>query len=134
MSVEAASVLRQLFDVSGGRQWLRQDGWLKGDPCAAPGWASSSHYDCFSGDLTSTRQPLCCELTPGSNRPKVRPDARVANTSDALRICCFLLPSCFLDSARCENSDHDRMPRGQPAVEAAIMTFLMPNRHGGSKR
>ena len=62
-----ASVLRHLYEVTGGSNWYRKDGWLSGDPCTGAGWASSSEYDCFSGALTSSEQPVCCELTESSD-------------------------------------------------------------------
>ena len=58
-----ASVLRHLYEVTGGANWIRKDGWLTGEPCQGAGWASSSEYDCFSGELASSEQPVCCEIT-----------------------------------------------------------------------
>jgi len=68
--VRAASVLRVLYESTGGTEWTRNAGWLEGDPCRG-NWASSSEYDCFSGELVRTPQPVCCELMPDDNKPTV---------------------------------------------------------------
>ena len=56
------NVLALLYRQTGGPNWKHNRGWLTGDPCVAPGWISSSYYDCYSGELKDELQPVCCEL------------------------------------------------------------------------
>ena len=65
--VNRASVLRNLYEVTGGANWSRSDNWLQGDPCSytAP-WASSSRYDCVTQAFVAERQPVCCQQLDGA--------------------------------------------------------------------
>ena len=44
----ASYVLKHLYEVTDGANWLNNENWLTGEPCTG-GWATSSFYDCFSG-------------------------------------------------------------------------------------
>lgn len=58
-----AEVLSYLYRTTGGPEWRDSTNWLVGDPCTpGAGWMSSSYYDCLTGELTDSPQPVCCEI------------------------------------------------------------------------
>ena len=57
----ATEVLSLLYRETNGKNWKMNDGWLVGDACDGT-WMTRSKYDCYSGELTNTYQPICCEL------------------------------------------------------------------------
>ena len=66
-------VLRHLYEVTDGANWKNNQNWLDGEPCQND-WMSSSHYECFSGELTSEQQPICCQASSESLATVVKLD------------------------------------------------------------
>eukprot|EP00966_Prymnesium_polylepis_P300826 6951394-Prymnesium_polylepis.1 len=54
-------VLSLFYRTTNGAQWHNNEGWLTGDPCDGT-WMTKSKYDCYSGELTGSYQPICCDL------------------------------------------------------------------------
>ena len=59
---ETYYVLKHLYEVTDGANWKHNENWLTGEPCSND-WATSSRYECFSGELVSATQPICCQAT-----------------------------------------------------------------------
>jgi hypothetical protein len=66
-------VLRHLYEVTDGANWKNNENWLDGEPCQND-WMSSSHYECFSGELTTEQQPVCCQASATSLATVVKLD------------------------------------------------------------
>lgn len=67
----AFDVLSLLYRSTNGDHWHNNQGWLTGDPCDGT-WMTSSKHDCYSGELTDTYQPICCELVSlADTKPRV---------------------------------------------------------------
>ena len=66
-------VLRHLYEVTDGANWKNNENWLDGEPCQN-NWMSSSHYDCFSGELKTEPQPVCCQASAKSLATVVKLD------------------------------------------------------------
>ena len=66
-------VLRHLYEVTDGANWKNNQNWLDGEPCQND-WMSSSHYECFSGELTTEQQPICCQASSESLATVVKLD------------------------------------------------------------
>lgn len=54
-------ILALFYRTTNGDNWYHNEGWLVGDPCDGT-WMTTSKYDCYSGELTDSYQPICCEL------------------------------------------------------------------------
>jgi hypothetical protein len=66
-------VLKHLYEETDGANWKNNENWLNGEPCQN-NWMSSSHYDCFSGDMMNEAQPVCCKASTGSLATVVKLD------------------------------------------------------------
>jgi len=66
-------VLQHFYELMDGANWKNNENWLDGEPCYNE-WASSSQYDCYTGDLVRTPQPICCEASVDEARAVVKLD------------------------------------------------------------
>jgi len=66
-------VLKHLYEETDGANWKNNENWLDGEPCQND-WMSSSHYECFSGELRTEQQPICCQASAESLATVVKLD------------------------------------------------------------
>ena len=66
-------VLQHFYELMDGANWKNNENWLTGEPCYN-NWASSSQYDCYTGNLVRSPQPICCEASVDEARAVVKLD------------------------------------------------------------